>query len=159
MKTYFPDDVAFSTMGNHIFGFINRYAHEQYTDRTMMAIVRQCDAKTARMLVIDSEEVQIDPLTEVKTGGIRAAAVVLRDGRVVLAVKPELRRQGIGRKLLMHIFRMCSSALDDDIQYQFWCNTTNVAANALLTSTDCEVAAIRTNGMVCYTPIYSPVWD
>lgn len=160
MHTYFPTDPEFQSMGDQIFSFINRNAADNYSDRTMMAIVRQCDRQDARLIVIDAEAASIDRLTEIKTGGVRAAAIVLRDGRVVMSVRQDLRRQGIGRQLVRHIGRHIALSEFDDTQFQFWCNSRNAAGMAFLNSVHFEIAAVRPNGAICFTPDAADcAWD
>lgn len=159
MEAFQPGDPAFGPMGEQVFGFLNRHAHEHYSDRTMMAIIRQTGAGTARVLLVDSEPAVIDRLTEVKRGGIRSAAVVLRDGRVIMAVRPDLRRSGLGTNLLRAIFRSQRYAHNEDIQIQLWCHQRNTVGTTFLVSQGLVMSAMRPNGAIMYTSQSTEAWD
>lgn len=97
------------------FDFLQRNADGRYTDRTLMAISRwgfRCDEALREGRRIESpapwvfsihKEVSYDEDTEVKSGGTMALAVTIPaewGNRLVMAVHPDVRRQGYGRRLL-----------------------------------------------------------
>ena len=97
------------------FDFLQRNADGRYTDRTLMAISRwgfRCDEALRRERRLEDprpwvlsvhREVTYDEDTEVKSGGTMACAVTIPaeyGNRLVMAVHPDARRQGFGRRLL-----------------------------------------------------------
>lgn len=107
------------------FEFLQRHGEGRYSDRTLMAINRwasRCEDYNSSPLGTNlgssyerlpgvfslASETSYDEETEVKFGGMCAVAVTLPtevgDSRLVLAVAPESRRKGYGRRLLTEVY-------------------------------------------------------
>jgi hypothetical protein len=155
---FMPSDPAYPVMGQELFGFLNRHAPNRYSARSLMAVVRQVDAQEAPLLVFDADPAEVDRLTEIKSGGLNAAAIVLRDGRVLLATHTEKRRSGFGAAVLSEVLRHRGDLADQDIQLQFWTGADNVDGQRFLIARGLQIIATRANGQLCYAPGDMTAW-
>jgi GNAT superfamily N-acetyltransferase len=144
-KLFTPTDVEYGPTAQRVFTFLRHCSEGAYSSRTMMALVTQADTGEAPFMAIDDADVEIDRLTEVKQGGIRAVGAVLRDGRVMLATHPEYRRQGYGSQLVYQILNRVPA----ERHLQFWVHTRNLDAQRFLLSQGLEIVA-QGNMNLCY---------
>lgn len=145
-----PEDTHYPEAGQEFFTFLRRNSDDRYSSRTMMAVVRQIDARQAPLVVFDSEPMVLDEMTEVKRGGINAAGIVLRDGRVLLATRTDVRRQGYGSALLNEIVVRRRVFTAADLTLQFWVTHENIDGVRFLVARGLVPIANRAPNMICY---------
>lgn len=141
------------------FDFLQRNAEGRYSDRTLMTISRWSARSEniyagtsdfdgpAPWVFAAAKEVTYDEDTEVKSGGTVALAVLLPaewGAKLVMAVHPDARRQGHGRRLMMH-------ARDYLSGIHAWVGNSNVVGQQFLLSTGMVPTSMNGRGSLLYS--------
>lgn len=144
MRDLIPFHATFRTEGATVSAFLRGACSGAYSSRTHQALRSQIDSGQAARIVYESEPTTFDPLTEIKTGGITAAAVVLRDRRVVLGVHPDRRRNRHGTDLLEMILRHERNPL------HFWVGPRNSPGMHFCIAAGLSITQHASNGALCF---------
>jgi GNAT superfamily N-acetyltransferase len=133
------------------FRFFRTHAGENYSSNALMAIVRASDAEQtvsrrdlrAPLALTVGLPAAFDPLTETKTGGTIAQAIILPRGRTLLAVHGNHRMQGLGAALLGHV---CQT----ERHVRFYIAATNTRALRFLQQYGLSHVATTTQGTLMF---------
>lgn len=150
---YTPEDPAYPTMGQEFFTFLNRHAPNTYSSRSLMSVIRQVDAHEAPLIVFDADPAAIDRRTEVKQGGLNSAAIVLRDGRILMCTHQDKRRTGFGAAVFHEVYRRRRALAQQDVHICAWVAASNIDGQRFLIARNMRIIATKAgDGQVCYGP-------
>ena len=95
----------------------------------------------------------IDRRTEVKQGGLNSAAIVLRDGRILMCTHQDKRRTGFGAAVFHEVYRRRRALAQQDVHICAWVAASNIDGQRFLIARNMRIIATKAgDGQVCYGP-------